>query len=453
MSSYYVTFLSARVGQGLRFQIQGPKKVNPKERVNITWNLSPENQVAYPFEKIELCRGKLFGSSCTTLIASAPNTGSATVVIPADYKPGQVYLRLTARNVDNVLLPGKSSRFALKVEALPPPSQPQNNSQPTEEPSAPTATPTPIQTPMPSGCGGAGCPTPTATPTSVPPATPVPTTTSTPTPSVSPTPVPGCLAAPTPCPSAGVPVCGTDGRDYPNSCYAKVAGVPIQGEGYCLCSATVCGRNSPLGCSTQPAVNGFPPSCSSMPAPVSTCPTTDRPVCGLKGVTYANACFAIFAGDKIAHDGVCSLATPRSTICPDDLVATPVCGTNNVTYASECLANQYCVPVSYKGACSSPYITIAKPAKDSHAAYGSFVANMQRALGGMVLGSGDVQVSCGDLTVDGTPVTLTLPTPGPGEPQPSCGAQGCDYKLPSCSQLEESHNCAKGFWPECVEYL
>lgn len=75
------------------------------------------------------------------------------------------------------------------------------------------------------------------------------------------------------------PVCGSDGRTYSNTCYARCAGVEVVGEGPCAF---------------------FEAQLSSC-----ICPDVYDPVCGVNGVTYSNSCRAGCAGVRVAHEGAC----------------------------------------------------------------------------------------------------------------------------------------------------
>lgn len=90
-------FLGARLAPGLKFAILAPDTVFAGQTAMVKWDVSSENAKKYPTEKIELCRGQLLGAGCTTLLASTPNDGEATVTIPS-FPAGKAYLRLTARS-------------------------------------------------------------------------------------------------------------------------------------------------------------------------------------------------------------------------------------------------------------------------------------------------------------------------------------------------------------------
>ena len=102
-AAFYGTFLGARFAPGLVFKINGPDTLIAGQSAVVSWDTSPENQTRYPSEKIEYCRGRLFGESCTTLNADTTNDGEALVFVPAGLSAGKGYLRLTARDKPAVL--------------------------------------------------------------------------------------------------------------------------------------------------------------------------------------------------------------------------------------------------------------------------------------------------------------------------------------------------------------
>lgn len=114
-AAIYTPYLGTRVAPGLGFKILGPDTVRTGEPATIVWDTSPDAR--YPNEKIELCRGKLFGQQCVTLLASTPNKGSATVTIPRGVKTGAGHLRLTARDAAGQLVPRLSSSRPVTVAA------------------------------------------------------------------------------------------------------------------------------------------------------------------------------------------------------------------------------------------------------------------------------------------------------------------------------------------------
>ena len=80
------------------------------------------------------------------------------------------------------------------------------------------------------------------------------------------------------CPIIRRPLCGSDGRNYNNECFASCAGATAACGLYCPCdSAYSRGRKQ---------------SCK--------CPNLFRPVCGNNGKTYPNKCKARCAGVAIA---------------------------------------------------------------------------------------------------------------------------------------------------------
>ena len=90
-----------------------------------------------------------------------------------------------------------------------------------------------------------------------------------------------------PCPEVYKPVCGCDGKTYPNQCSAEVKGL----TGW---TAGACADKAPESCIDASKVN-----------PEGMCPMNYDPVCGCNGVTYSNECKAIIAGVTKWEKGAC----------------------------------------------------------------------------------------------------------------------------------------------------
>jgi hypothetical protein len=197
-----------------------------------------------------------------------------------------------------------------------------------------------------------------------------------------------CVPTPLGCPRVYEPVCGCDGRTYPNPCEALVAGVAVDHFGEC--EVHYCGGNSP----------NYPPGCREgffcqspagqcfysgdaagicVPIPI-VCPDIYDPVCGCDGTTYGNACEAAMAKASIAHEGDCDashcglggeacpdgafcatppgmcgqertlgVCAPKPSLCTQDWM--PVCGCDGRTYSNGCTAAMAGVSVNYPGMC------------------------------------------------------------------------------------------------------
>lgn len=82
-SGFSSSYLGTRLVSGLKFGIHGPDVLIAGEPAVVRWDVSTENLARYPAEKIEFCRGELFGEACTTLNDATPNDGEATVLVPS----------------------------------------------------------------------------------------------------------------------------------------------------------------------------------------------------------------------------------------------------------------------------------------------------------------------------------------------------------------------------------
>ncbi|XP_046335864.1 reversion-inducing cysteine-rich protein with Kazal motifs-like [Haliotis rufescens] len=153
------------------------------------------------------------------------------------------------------------------------------------------------------------------------------------------------------CPATYQPMCGGNGKTFPNACLAKCAGLQESDLQIGVCSTIDPCQNDPCGeglrCVARRQVCITGKNCLQHEC----IPATDfnncnnhihDPVCNTHGEEFTNACLLYSHGRKLAYRGHCM------TNCAD---SGTVCGHNGETYPSECAALADRVTMDYRGEC------------------------------------------------------------------------------------------------------
>ncbi|XP_052397370.1 agrin isoform X3 [Carassius gibelio] len=171
-----------------------------------------------------------------------------------------------------------------------------------------------------------------------------------------------CSCDPIQCDGTYKPLCGMDGKTYPNDCERKLeecrseTDIPIKQPGPCDLNLESPCLKKTCEFGAVCVVKNSEPVCECSDA----CPHDQDPVCGSDGHTYSSSCqmkamgCALQKQIQMQHKGpcadesctncsfgaICDAQTGRC-VCPKGCLETrqPVCGSNGVTYENECKLN------------------------------------------------------------------------------------------------------------------
>jgi hypothetical protein len=125
-----------------------------------------------------------------------------------------------------------------------------------------------------------------------------------------------CVRVAAVCPPVVAPVCGCDGKTYPNPCELLKSGVHEEKRGKCdaytgggtgtavgaACTTNADCTGTNQFCQDKAGVCKPPGQCAVKP---EICPDIVKPVCGCDGKTYSNDCLRQRAGVSLKSQGAC----------------------------------------------------------------------------------------------------------------------------------------------------
>uniref|UniRef100_A0A673M1Y2 Agrin n=1 Tax=Sinocyclocheilus rhinocerous TaxID=307959 RepID=A0A673M1Y2_9TELE len=171
-----------------------------------------------------------------------------------------------------------------------------------------------------------------------------------------------CSCDPIQCDGTYKPLCGKDGKTYPNDCERKLeecrteTGIPVKQQGPCDLNLESPCLKKTCEFGAVCVVKNSEPVCECS----DTCPQDQDPVCGSDGHTYSSSCQMKAMGCALqkqiqmqhkrpcadesctncSFGAICDAQTGRC-VCPKGCLETrqPVCGSDGMTYENECKLN------------------------------------------------------------------------------------------------------------------